>query len=192
MIIVFIRHPRDCSRGLGAWSQTVNQVYYKEVLTNLHERVRRRRPEIWKQRFGSERIKNWDRTEHTHYTYCTWLELLLSSFEPQCLVVLTDLYLKPLSVPLCCLCTGLLLWCSLLLLITALRWQCGGVQVLLRRCFQRQHTQVIPGTSINAAGMRNKSGSENVDMSEGLCSAKKQVKVSSSSRIPEYGSLHSP
>jgi len=28
--------------------QTVNQVYYKEVLTNLHERVRRRRPEIWK------------------------------------------------------------------------------------------------------------------------------------------------
>ena len=28
--------------------QTVNQVYYKEVLTNLHEQVRRRRPEIWK------------------------------------------------------------------------------------------------------------------------------------------------
>jgi len=28
--------------------QTVNQVYYKEVLTNLHEWVRRRRPEIWK------------------------------------------------------------------------------------------------------------------------------------------------
>ena len=29
-------------------SQTVNQVYYKEVLTNLHERVRRRRPEMRK------------------------------------------------------------------------------------------------------------------------------------------------
>ena len=29
-------------------SQTVNQVYFKEVLTNLCERVRRRRPEIWK------------------------------------------------------------------------------------------------------------------------------------------------
>ena len=32
--------------------QTVNHVYYKEVLTNLHERVRRRRrrrrPEMWK------------------------------------------------------------------------------------------------------------------------------------------------
>ena len=62
--------------------------------------------------------------------------------------------------------------------ITASRWQCGGGQFLLRRCFQRQHNQAIPGTSINAAGIRNKSGSENVDMSEGLCSAKKQVKVS--------------
>jgi len=28
--------------------QTVNQVYYKEVLTNLREWVRRRRPEMWK------------------------------------------------------------------------------------------------------------------------------------------------
>ena len=28
--------------------QTVNQVYYKEVLTNLRERVRRRRPEMSK------------------------------------------------------------------------------------------------------------------------------------------------
>jgi histone-lysine N-methyltransferase SETMAR len=28
--------------------QTVNQVYYKEVLIILHERVRRKRPEIWK------------------------------------------------------------------------------------------------------------------------------------------------
>jgi hypothetical protein len=28
--------------------QTVNQVYYKKVLTNLHEWVRRRRPEMWK------------------------------------------------------------------------------------------------------------------------------------------------
>ena len=28
--------------------QTVNQVYYKEVLTNLRERVRRGRPEMWK------------------------------------------------------------------------------------------------------------------------------------------------
>jgi len=27
--------------------QTVNQVYYKEVLTNLHEWVRKR-PEMWK------------------------------------------------------------------------------------------------------------------------------------------------
>jgi len=28
--------------------QTVNQFYYKEVLTNLHEWVRRRKPEMWK------------------------------------------------------------------------------------------------------------------------------------------------
>ena len=28
--------------------QTINQVYYKEVLTNLHEQVRRRRPEMLK------------------------------------------------------------------------------------------------------------------------------------------------
>jgi len=28
--------------------QTVNQFYYKEVLTKLRERVRRRRPEMWK------------------------------------------------------------------------------------------------------------------------------------------------
>ena len=28
--------------------QTINQVYYKEVLTNLCEWVRRRRPEMWK------------------------------------------------------------------------------------------------------------------------------------------------
>ena len=28
--------------------QTVNQVYYKEVLTNLREWVRRKRPEMWK------------------------------------------------------------------------------------------------------------------------------------------------
>jgi len=28
--------------------QTINHVYYKEVLTNLRERVRRRRPEMWK------------------------------------------------------------------------------------------------------------------------------------------------
>jgi len=28
--------------------QTINQVYYKKVLTNLHERVRRRRTEMWK------------------------------------------------------------------------------------------------------------------------------------------------
>ena len=27
--------------------QTVNQIYYKEVLTNLREWVRRRRPEMW-------------------------------------------------------------------------------------------------------------------------------------------------
>ena len=29
-------------------SQTVNQIYYKEVLTNLCGGVRRRRPEMWK------------------------------------------------------------------------------------------------------------------------------------------------
>jgi len=29
-------------------SQTVNKVCYKEVFTNLRERVRRRRPEMWK------------------------------------------------------------------------------------------------------------------------------------------------
>jgi len=28
--------------------QTVNQIYYKEVLTNLCEWMRRRRPEMWK------------------------------------------------------------------------------------------------------------------------------------------------
>jgi hypothetical protein len=28
--------------------QTVNQVYYKQVLTTFHERVKRRRPEMWK------------------------------------------------------------------------------------------------------------------------------------------------
>jgi len=28
--------------------QTINQIYYKEVLTNLCEWVRRRRPEMWK------------------------------------------------------------------------------------------------------------------------------------------------
>ena len=28
--------------------QTVNQVYYKNILTTLHERVRRRRPDMWK------------------------------------------------------------------------------------------------------------------------------------------------
>ena len=28
--------------------QTVNQVYYKNVLTTLHESVRRRRPDMWK------------------------------------------------------------------------------------------------------------------------------------------------
>ena len=28
--------------------QTVNQVYYKEVFTNLREQVRRRGPEMWK------------------------------------------------------------------------------------------------------------------------------------------------
>jgi len=28
--------------------QIVNQVYYKEVLTNLRERERRRRPKMWK------------------------------------------------------------------------------------------------------------------------------------------------
>ena len=28
--------------------QTVNQVYYKNVLTTLRERVRRRRPDMWK------------------------------------------------------------------------------------------------------------------------------------------------
>ena len=32
----------------GLEGQTVNQVYYKEVLTNLREWVRRRRPEMWK------------------------------------------------------------------------------------------------------------------------------------------------
>jgi hypothetical protein len=28
--------------------QTVNQVYYKEVSTTLYERMRRKRPEMWK------------------------------------------------------------------------------------------------------------------------------------------------
>jgi hypothetical protein len=28
--------------------QTINQLYYKEVLTILHEGVRRKRPEMWK------------------------------------------------------------------------------------------------------------------------------------------------
>ena len=28
--------------------QTVNQVYYKKILTNFRERMRRKRPEMWK------------------------------------------------------------------------------------------------------------------------------------------------
>jgi hypothetical protein len=34
--------------------QTVNQVYYKEVLTNLRERVRRKIPEMWKNVTGRD------------------------------------------------------------------------------------------------------------------------------------------
>jgi histone-lysine N-methyltransferase SETMAR len=36
--------------------QTVNQVYYKKVLTTLHERVRRKRDEIWKN--GSQILRH--------------------------------------------------------------------------------------------------------------------------------------
>jgi hypothetical protein len=40
-------------RGIGHmdWvseGQTINEVYYKEVLTILHERVRKEKPEMWK------------------------------------------------------------------------------------------------------------------------------------------------
>jgi len=46
MVFFFFQNPVDVN-----WvpeGQTINQVYYKEVLTNLLEQVRRTRPEMWK------------------------------------------------------------------------------------------------------------------------------------------------
>jgi len=48
MMIVFSDIRRIVHVDWVPEGQTVNQVYYKEVLTNLHEWVRRRRPEMWK------------------------------------------------------------------------------------------------------------------------------------------------
>jgi len=47
MMIIFLDIRRIVHVDWVPEGQTVNQVYYKEVLTNLRERVRRR-PEIWK------------------------------------------------------------------------------------------------------------------------------------------------
>jgi len=47
MMIVFFDIRRIVHVDWVPESQTVNQVYYK-VLTNLRERVRRRKPEMWK------------------------------------------------------------------------------------------------------------------------------------------------
>jgi len=50
--------------------QTVNQVYYKEFLTNLHERVRRR-PEMWKN--GSWVLHQDDKPAHNALSVRTFL-----------------------------------------------------------------------------------------------------------------------
>jgi len=52
-------------------SQTVNQVCYKEVLTNLRERVRRRRPEMWKN--GSWVLHQDNATAHNALSVKTFL-----------------------------------------------------------------------------------------------------------------------
>jgi hypothetical protein len=44
----FFLYLRDCSYDWVPEGQTVNQVYCKEVLTTLRERVRRKGPEMWK------------------------------------------------------------------------------------------------------------------------------------------------
>jgi len=48
MMVVFIDIRGTVHVDWVPEGQTLNQVYYKEVLTNLRERVRRRRPEMWK------------------------------------------------------------------------------------------------------------------------------------------------
>ena len=48
MMIVFIHIRGIVHVDWVPEGQTVKQVYYKEVLTNLRERGRRRRPEMWK------------------------------------------------------------------------------------------------------------------------------------------------
>jgi len=47
--------------------QTVNQVYYKNVLTTLRERVRRRRPDTWK---NASRILHHDNAPSTQRAIC--------------------------------------------------------------------------------------------------------------------------
>jgi len=48
MMIVFFRYPEVIYIDWVPEGQTVNQVYYKNVLTILRERVHRRRPDMWK------------------------------------------------------------------------------------------------------------------------------------------------
>jgi hypothetical protein len=48
MMIVFFYMQRVVHIDWVPEGQTVNHVYYKEVLTVLHEWVRRKRPEMWK------------------------------------------------------------------------------------------------------------------------------------------------
>ena len=48
MMIVFFDIRGVIYIDLVPEGQTVNQVYYKNVLTTLRERVQRRRPDMWK------------------------------------------------------------------------------------------------------------------------------------------------
>jgi hypothetical protein len=50
---------------------TVNQVYYKEVLTTFHEQVRRKRPEMWKN--GSSILQHDNAPVHNALSVKTFL-----------------------------------------------------------------------------------------------------------------------
>ena len=47
MMIVFFRYSRDCVHCVSE-GQTINQHYYLHVLAELRERIRKKRPELWK------------------------------------------------------------------------------------------------------------------------------------------------
>jgi hypothetical protein len=51
--------------------QSINQFYYKEVLTKLRERVRRRRPEMWKN--GSCVLHHDNAPAHSALSFKTFL-----------------------------------------------------------------------------------------------------------------------